>query len=124
MSDEQVSFPGFPTITVRLRPHPGTLASLLGYGAAEAVKTGELLDELGATDPRTVTIAVYRERRSGTPICSGQNGFFLPITDAEVKECVSGMRHRAKEINESADALEQAWNIAREVEDIGCQTES
>ena len=115
MSGGQMSFPGFPTITVRFRPRPGSLASLLGHGAAAAVTSGELLDELGASDPRTVTIAVYRERRDGAPICSGQNGFFLPMSDAEVTACVRGMRHRAKEINESADALEQAWKVAQEV---------
>ncbi len=119
MSGEQMSFPGFPTITVRFRPRPGSLASLLGHGAAAAITTGELLDEIGASDPRTVTIAVYRERRDGAPICSGQNGFFLPMSDAEVTACVRGMRHRAKEINESADALEQAWKVAQEVEENG-----
>ena len=115
MSGEQISFPGFPAITVHFKPRPGSLASMLGHGAAAAITTGELAAEMGASDPRAVTIAVYRERRSGSPICSGQNGFFLPLSDAEVRDCVRGMRHRAKEIEESADALEQAWNVAQEV---------
>ena len=119
MSGEQMAFPGFPVITVRFRPRPGTLASLLGHGAAAAITTGELAEEMGASDPRAVTIAVYRERRNGSPICSGQTGFFLPLTDAEVRDCVRGMRHRAKEINESADALEQAWKVAQEVAELG-----
>jgi len=119
MSGDQIAFPGFPAITVRFKPRPGSLASLLGHGADAAITTGKLAEEMGATDPRTVTIAVYRERRDGSPICSGQNGFFLPMTDSEVVECVRGMRHRAKEINESADALEQAWKVAQEVANSG-----
>ena len=121
---EQIAFPGFPAITVRFKPRPGSLASLLGHGAEAAITTGKLAEEMGATDPRAVTIAVYRERRNGSPICSGQNGFFLPLTDVEVRDCVRGMRHRAKEIEESANALEQAWRVAQEVEDNRCQTES
>lgn len=110
-SGEQSALPGFAPIPFRFIPRPGSIASLLGRGEGAAVTTAELAEEL-CCDPRAVTISVYRERRAGVPVCSGQSGFFLPVSETEVTECVRGLRRRAKEIADSADALESAWAAA------------
>lgn len=111
MSD-QVTFEGFlPTEAERIEARrilQGGLVELLGVGPAKAVSTRALAQRL-FTSGRAVTLAVYDARRAGVPVCSGQDGFFLPRSEQDVIACFSGLRNRAEEINDSADAVLAGW---------------
>ena len=111
-SGDQLSFEGFqPSELERIEARrilDNGLAELLGVGPTKAITTKRLAQRL-FTDPRAVTIAVYEARRSGIPICSGQEGFFLPGCESDVIECWNGLRGRAAEINDSADAILAGW---------------
>jgi len=111
MSD-QLRFEGFePSEAERIEARRilnNGLSSCLGVGPAKAITAKRLAQRL-FTSERAVTLAVYDARRSGVPVCSGQDGFFLPQTEQEVVECFSGMRKRAAEINDSADAILAGW---------------
>ena len=112
MSGDQITFDGWsPSEAERIEARrilAGGLTELLGVGPSKAVKTKALAQRL-FTDPRAVTVAVYEARRSGIPICSGQDGFFLPNCESDVIECWNGLRGRAAEINDSADAILAGW---------------
>ncbi len=111
MSD-QVTFEGFlPTEAERIEARrilQGGLVELLGVGPAKARSTRALAQRL-FTSGRAVTLAVYDARRAGVPICSNQEGFFLPSNETDVITCFSGLRGRAEEINDSADAVLAGW---------------
>lgn len=111
-SGEQLSFEGFqPSELERIEARrilKNGLTELLGIGPAKAKSTKALAQRLFTTD-RAVTLAVYDARRAGIPICSGQDGFFLPGCESDVIECWNGLRGRAAEINDSADAILAGW---------------
>ena len=111
MSD-QYTFEGFtPTEEERREARKileHGLSSYLGIGPAKAIITKKLAQRL-CTNERTVTLAVYGARRAGIPICSGQEGFYLPRNEDDVVICFSGLRSRAEEINDSADAILAGW---------------
>ncbi len=108
----QYTFDGFlPTEAERIEARrilESGLTELLGVGPAKAVSTRALAQRL-FTSGRAVTLAVYDARRAGIPICSGQDGFFLPCCESDVIECFSSLRNRAAEINDSADAILAGW---------------
>lgn len=108
----QYTFDGFlPTEAERIEARrilKTGLTGLLGIGPARAISTKALAQRLFTTD-RAVTLAVYDARRAGIPICSGQDGFFLPSCEADVIDCWNGLRKRAEEINDSADAILAGW---------------
>ena len=108
----QLSFDGFlPSEAERIEARrilKGGLTELLGVGPGKATSTKALAQRL-FTSPRAVTIAVYDARRTGIPICSNQDGFFLPRSETDVITCFSGLRGRAEEINDSADAILAGW---------------
>ncbi len=112
MSDDQITFDGFlPTEEERREAKKILeygLSSYLGVGPAKAISTRRLAERL-FTNERTVTLAVYDARRAGLPICSGQDGYFLPRSEDDVLICYSGLHGRAEEINGSADALLAGW---------------
>ena len=111
MSD-QYTMEGFlPTETERIEARrilESGLTELLGVGPAKAISTRAIAQRL-FTSSRAVTLAVYDARRAGIPICSGQDGFFLPRNETDVIICFSGLRNRADEINQSADAILADW---------------
>ena len=112
MSGEQMSFDGFaPSEVERIEARrilERGLPTCLGVGPAKATTAKALAQRL-FTSERAVTLAVYDARRAGVPICSGQEGFYLPESEGQVIECFSGMRKRAAEINDSADAILAGW---------------
>ncbi len=82
------------------------IAGLLGRGQTNAVPLRQLVTLTGRSG-REVRRQIMRERRGGTPILSdNQSGYFLPGSEAETARFVRSMRRRAKEIIETAQAIE------------------
>ena len=111
MSD-QIYFEGFaPTEEERREARKileNGLSSYLGIGPAKAIAAKKLAQRL-FTNERAVTIAVYDARRAGIPICSGQDGFFLPRDERDVLICYTGLQKRSTEIVDSANAMLAGW---------------
>lgn len=85
-----------------------SIADLLGVGRENAI-TRRDLERLTGLDGRSVRLLIERERRAGTPICSdNQNGYYLPCCKSEKDAFVASMRHRAREIERVAAAVEKA----------------
>jgi hypothetical protein len=56
-----------------------------------------------------VRTLIQAERLSGTPILSDNRvGYFLPANDEERRRFIRSMKHRAREIERVADAIEQS----------------
>ena len=133
MSGEQMSFDGFAPSEVeriearRILEHG--LPTCLGVGPAKATTAKALAQRL-FTSERAVTLAVYDARRAGVPICSGQEGFYLPRNQNDCIVCARGMKRRADEIIRSADALLYGWFAGwrppadQKGDDSRCRTES
>ena len=86
----------------------GLIKGYLGRGQDTAVTLQQLVNWTGM-DGRTVRRQIEAERRSFVPIVSnGQTGYFLAATRAEADAFIKSMRSRAREITETADALERA----------------
>ena len=59
-------------------------------------------------DGRTVRAMIAAERLAGVPILSDNStGYFLPGNKGERERFVRSMRHRAREIERAADAIEK-----------------
>ncbi len=85
-----------------------SIADLLGVGRENAI-TRRDLERLTGLDGRSVRLLIERERRAGIPICSdNQNGYYLPCCKSEKDAFVASMRHRAREIEQVAAAVEKA----------------
>ena len=85
-----------------------SIADLLGVGRENAIPRRDL-ERLTGLDGRSVRLLIERERRAGTPICSdNQNGYYLPCCKSEKDAFVASMRHRAREIERVAAAVEKA----------------
>ena len=85
-----------------------SIADLLGVGRENAI-TRRDLERLTGLDGRSVRLFIERERRAGIPICSdNQNGYYLPCCKSEKDAFVASMRHRAREIERVAAAVEKA----------------
>lgn len=81
------------------------IAEMLGRGQENAVPLQHLVTMTGL-DSRTIRQQIERERRAGIPICSDNlTGYFLPISELERDRCVRSMRHRAREIQMTAEAI-------------------
>ena len=84
------------------------VSDFLSHGRENAVPLRHL-KKLMETDGRTVRLMIQQERLSGTPICADcLTGYYLPATEDERAACVRSMRHRAREIERAAEAIEQA----------------
>ncbi len=82
------------------------IAEYLSAGQENAVSLRCLT---GATklDSRTIRRMIASERLSGTPILSDNtNGYYLPANEWEKESFARSMRHRAKEIERVAQAVE------------------
>lgn len=66
----------------------------LPKGQDNAIKAEELAAKLGFSSTRSLQKAIEEERRSGALILSGSNGYYAPVTVAEVRE--SYIRNKAR----------------------------
>lgn len=90
----------------------GQIFDLLSYGAENGVNLRHLAAMTHLSE-REVRAEIQRERLSGIPVLSdNQNGYFLPGSQAEVDHFVRSMRHRAREINATANAVERNGGVA------------
>lgn len=86
----------------------GLIADLLLCGAENAISRRDLMALTGYKD-RELRLLIEAERRQGIPILSDcVGGYFLPASEAERQQCVRSLRRRAKEIENTATAIEQA----------------
>lgn len=89
----------------------GQISNLLSYGAENGVNLRHLAAMTHLSE-REVRAEIQRERLSGIPIFSNNlNGYFLPGSQAEVNHFVRSMRHRAREINTTANAVERNGGV-------------
>ncbi len=106
----QMELEGFGETTVSMHHHTtdlGLIASLLQQGRKNAVNV-RYLEAMTGMKNRDVRLLIEKERRGGTPILSDNaSGYYLPATPEEIARCVRSMRHRAKEIERTADAIER-----------------
>lgn len=86
----------------------GPISRLLSHGRANAVPLRHLT-AMTKLDGRTVRAMIAAERLAGTPILSDNStGYYLPGDDAEKVKFIRSMRHRAREIERAAEAIEKA----------------
>lgn len=84
------------------------ISDYLSAGQENAVPLRHLKEVMG-TDGRTARLMIQRERLAGIPILAdNQTGYFLPATEEEKQRCVRSMKHRAKEVERVAKAIESA----------------
>lgn len=84
------------------------IADLLSHGQENAVPLRHLV-AVTKWDGRSIRKKIAAERLAGAPILSDNlTGYYLAGSEAERKRFVRNMRHRAKEIERAAEAIEQA----------------
>lgn len=109
--EQQMETEGFSNSTIPKDDNSifdGNISSLLSPGQENAVPLRHLKMVTGF-DGRTVRRMISEERFAGMPILADcQTGYYLPATDEEKRRCVRSMRHRAKEIERAAQAIEAA----------------
>lgn len=85
-----------------------SISDFLSTGRENSVPLRHLEAVTGRSG-RDVRRMISAERLAGVPILSdNQSGYFLPATVAEAQRCVRSMRHRAREIEKAAAAIESA----------------
>ena len=83
------------------------IAGLLLTGAENAITLSELARITGK-DTRTVRLMIRQDRAKGFPVCvDNAHGYFMPATEGEKSACVRSMRHRAREVQRTADNIER-----------------
>lgn len=83
------------------------IAQFLFTGRRNAVPLRELV-RITKKDARTVRLLIQQDRANGFPICSdNESGYFMPIDEGERARCVQSMRHRAREIQQTACNIER-----------------
>lgn len=107
---QQMAMEGFETTISDC--HDNTISRqisrLLSPGRENAVPLRQI-EAMTGFDSRTVRLMIQRERYSGIPILSDNaTGYYLPATPKERDRFVLSMRHRAREIERVAQAVEQA----------------
>lgn len=86
--------------------HP--ISRLLLHGRENAVSLRHLVS-MTNLDGRTVRSMITAERFDGVPILSDNStGYYLPANDTEKAQFIRSMRHRAKEIERVAEAIEKS----------------
>lgn len=89
------------------------ISGLLSSGRENAVPLHRL-EEITGLDGRSLRVLIQRERLQGAPILAdNQNGYYLPANDNEKAAFVRSMRHRAKEIQRAAEAVERGMEFER-----------
>lgn len=86
------------------------VSSILLTGSGNALPGREICRILGLKNAREVSARVEAERRRGVPICASCDnrspGYYLPETEAELKDYCRSLRGRIVEINRTLEALE------------------
>ena len=91
--------------TARAKVQPN-IAWLLSVGSENAICMSELA-KIVKKPTRQIRRMIQLDRKNGYPICADcKNGYFMPSSAEEKRRCVSSMRRRAKEILQSAAAIE------------------
>lgn len=75
-----------------------------GEENATASRTIESITGLSGEQVRSL---VHAERLKGVPIISTRRGYFMAANEMEKVQFIRSMRHRAKEIQRAADAVER-----------------
>ena len=70
------------------------LVGLLPKGKENAIHQKDLADLLNVK-PHIVKYYVHKARREGYEICSGKNGYYLPVNDDERREFYNMMKKSA-----------------------------
>ena len=84
------------------------ISDYLSAGQENAVPLRHLKNITGI-DGRTVRRMIFEERLAGIPILAdNQTGYYLPATQEEKQRCVRSRKHRAREIERVAEAIEVA----------------
>lgn len=84
------------------------ISDLLRTGVENAIPIKHLQMITGMSN-RAIRHMIEYERRHGSPICADNlTGYYLPVDERERDRFVRSMRHRAKEINATADAIDAA----------------
>ena len=84
------------------------ISDFLGTGRQNAVPLCQLV-KITDYDGRIVRRMIAEERFAGVPILAdNKTGYYLPANEDERRRCVRSMRHRAKEIDRAAQAIEAA----------------
>lgn len=84
------------------------VSDLLSCGQANSIPLRQLMIMTGV-DGRTIREKIAAERMSGIPILSdNKTGYFLPANEKEKERFVQNMKHRAKEIERAAKAVEKS----------------
>lgn len=108
---QQTVLPGFELsksdFTMQAEKMQPAIAGLLLTGAENAITLSQLVRITGR-DTRTVRLLIQRDRAAGFPICADNtHGYFLPASEEEKCACVRSMRHRAREVQHTADNIEK-----------------
>ena len=86
----------------------GPISRLLSHGRENAIPLRHLT-AMTKLDGRTVRAMIAEERLAGVPILADNStGYYLPGDDAEKAQFIRSMKHRAKEIERAAEAIERA----------------
>ena len=89
------------------------IADFLSTGVAYAVTLRDLVALTGRNE-RDVRKQIEIERRHGTPILSNsKDGYWLGENQDEIARFVRGMKHRARQIQLTADAVGKAAGIGK-----------
>lgn len=84
------------------------IVDLLNHGQENAIPLRQIAG-LTNIDERTIREKIAAERLSGVPILSdNKTGYFLPANEKEKERFVQNMKHRAKEIERAAKAVEKS----------------
>ena len=86
----------------------GPISRLLMHGAENGLHLSDLTKMTDRTE-REVRMMIHSERRRGVPILSNnRDGYYLPSSEDEKVKFIRSMRHRAREIERAAEAIEKA----------------
>ena len=86
----------------------GPISRLLSHGRENAVPLRHLT-AMTKLDGRTVRAMIAEERLAGAPILADNStGYFLPASEDEKAQFIRRMKHRAKEIERAAEAIEKS----------------
>ena len=86
----------------------GPVSRLLMHGQENAIPL-RCLTTMTKLDGRTVRAMIAAERLAGVPILSDNStGYYLPASEDEKARFIRSMKHRAKEIERAAEAIEKA----------------
>lgn len=86
------------------------ISDFLGKWRKNALTMRELRKFIDA-DSRTIRLQIETERRSGIPILSGHDGYWLAADPAEAQMFARSMLHRSREIARTAMAVEKGARL-------------